>query len=120
MYVTTDFFQVNNKSLNNYTFALFYFGHRWYGSMVMPDFTSRVLVGKETFHAFWSKSTQANPPLIISAPTTAGSPEGVDFYEMRRRSADMMASNGYNYGPFGVLIPLVEYEGSGFFHCGTL
>lgn len=86
----------------------------------MPDFTSRVLVGKETFHAFWSKSTQANPALIISDPTTLGSPEGVDFYEMRRRSADVMASNGYNYGPFGVLIPLVEYEGSGFFHCGTL
>ena len=114
--------------------------------MVKPGFTSKVLEVKETFHAFWSKSAQANPALIISAPTTGGSPvsrelsllllvhldvhklhsfaslkqEGVDFYEMRRRSADVMASNGYNYGPFGVQIPLVEYEGSGFFHCGTL
>lgn len=108
------------ERLNNYNFALLYFGNRWHGMMVKPDFTSKMLGGNEMNHAFWSKSTQANPALIISAPTTGGHPVGVDFYEMRRRSADVMAPNVYDYGPFGVLIPLVEYEGSGFFHCGTL
>ncbi len=42
----------------------------------------------------------------------------VDFYEMRRRNkAFEDDAFNYDYSPFGVLIPLTGYEGSGFFHC---
>ena len=57
--------------------------------------------------------------MIISAPTYGqGSPVGVDFFEMRRRNVAFEDGlEDYDYSPFGVLIPLVGYEGSGFFHC---
>ena len=60
-----------------------------------------------------------NSTLIISSPSFGlGSPVGVDFYEMRRRNIEFESGQyDYDYSPFGVLIPLVEYEGSGFFHC---
>ena len=60
-----------------------------------------------------------NSTLIISAPSSdSGSPVGIDFYEMRRRNVAFEGGSfDYQYGPFGVLLPLVEYEGSGFFHC---
>ena len=49
--------------------------------------------------------------MIISAPTSDASPVGVDFFEMRRRNKlfENSAKN-YNYGPFGVLIEMVEAE----------
>jgi hypothetical protein len=43
----------------------------------------------------------------------------VDFYEMRRRNK-LFEGGIYNYAYsqlFGVLIPLVERTGAGFFHC---
>ena len=69
-------------------------------------------------NAFSGLGDQDNSTLLISAPTTKGSPVGVDFYEMRRRNVAFETGiYDYDYSPFGVLIPLVEYEGSGFFHC---
>ena len=76
------------------------------------------------YHAFWNNSfsrmgDEDNSTLIISAPSSdSGSPVGIDFYEMRRRNVAFEGGSfDYQYGPFGVLLPLVEYEGSGFFHC---
>jgi hypothetical protein len=77
----------------------------------------------EDYHAFWDhaftrRSQPDNSTFLISAPTYGLTPEGVDFYEMRRRNVPFDSFNKhFDYGPFGVLIPLVEYEGSGFFHC---
>ena len=70
-------------------------------------------------NAFSGTGTQDNSTLIISAPASnQGSPVGLDFFEMRRRNIAFESGiYDYEYGPFGVLIPLVEYEGSGFFHC---
>lgn len=77
----------------------------------------------EDYHAFWDhaftrRSQPDNSTFLISAPTYGLTPEGVDFYEMRRRNVPFDSfDKHFDYGPFGVLIPLVEYEGSGFFHC---
>lgn len=123
-----DFFEINNqtedfqKLMNNYTFALSFTGRRWYGKLLAPDRYSGNFK-EEEYHAFWDNAfsglgDQDNSTLLISAPTTKGSPVGVDFYEMRRRNVAFETGiHDYDYSPFGVLIPLVEYEGSGFFHC---
>ena len=109
--------------MNNYTFVLAFTGRRWYGKLVSPD-VYRGNFKEEEYHAFWQNAfsgtgTQDNSTLIISAPASnQGSPVGLDFFEMRRRNIAFEAGiYDYDYGPFGVLIPLVEYEGSGFFHC---
>lgn len=124
-----DFFEVNNETsefqqlLRNYTFVLWFTGIRWYGQIVQPGLTAETFK-EEEYHAFWNNAfsglgDQDNRTLIISAPTAGlGSPVGVDFYEMRRRNIEFEDGiYDYDYSPFGVLIPLVEYEGSGFFHC---
>jgi len=42
----------------------------------------------------------------------------VDFFEMRRRNKAFEGGNyDYDYSSYGVMIPLVEKEGAGFFHC---
>jgi len=75
------------------------------------------------YHAFWAKTFTGldkddNATLIISDPTSSEVPVGVDFYELRRRnSVFAQGEYDYDYGPFGVLIPLVGYEGVGLFHC---
>jgi len=116
-----DFFQLDNASvkfqelLKNYTFVLEYSGNRWYGRMLPPttDLSSR---DEEQHHAFWSNAlggeeSRDTDIVIVSDPApNSGSPVGVDFYEMRRR-------NENEYGPYGVLVPLAEYKGSGYFHC---
>jgi hypothetical protein len=72
------------------------------------------------YHAFWDNAFSGlgesdNSTFIISAPALETfDPVGVDFYEMRRRN---VPNSTFEYGPMGVLIPLIEYQGSGFFHC---
>ena len=127
-----DFFQVNNNStefqalLENYTFVVRYTGQRWYGQIAQPELTGESFK-EEEYHAFWNNTfsglgLEDNSTVIISAPTSGlGSPVGVDFYEMRRRNVAFETGiHDYDYSPYGVLIPLVEYEGSGFFHCNKV
>eukprot|EP00804_Cyclotella_cryptica_P006522 CCRYP_012789-RB/>CCRYP_012789-RB protein AED:0.24 eAED:0.24 QI:253/1/1/1/0.71/0.8/15/71/708 len=120
-----DFFQVNNSTssfqelLTNYTFVLWYSGRRWYGQLSSPTLTQESFV-EEEFHAFWANSfsgvgSKDNETLIISEPSSQGSPQGLSFYEMRRRNRPGTEASGY--GPFGVLIPLVDAEEAGFFRC---
>jgi len=123
-----DFFEQNDspgfqKLLSNYSFVLQYTGRRWYGQIKPPGFTG-LSFKEEEYHAFWNNAfsglgDEDNSTLIISAPTSGlGSPVGVDFYEMRRRNLALeIGIHDYDYSPFGVLIPLAQYEGSGFFHC---
>ncbi|KAL7516968.1 hypothetical protein ACHAWX_001938 [Stephanocyclus meneghinianus] len=120
-----DFFQINNSTssfqelLRNYTFVLWYSGRRWYGQIWSQDLTLESFV-EEEFHAFWANSfsgvgSNDNKTLIISDPSSQGSPEGLSFYEMRRRNLPGTEASGY--GPFGVLIPLIGAEDAGFFRC---
>ena len=88
-------------------------------------FTHRNLLC-DTFTAFWLNAfsglgNQDNATLLISSPAaSSGSPVGSDFYEMRRRNGVFEEGEfDYDYGPFGVLIPLTGYEGSGWFHCNV-
>ena len=42
----------------------------------------------------------------------------VDFFEMRRRvPSDLNENVNFKYGPYGALIPNMNYENAGFFHC---
>jgi hypothetical protein len=61
-----------------------------------------------------------NNTFLISEPTFEGSPSGVDFFERRRRNQKEIEKY-YDYDPFGVLVPLVNFaDGVGFFHCKVL
>ena len=124
-----DFFEVNNSTagfqqlMNNYTFVVAFTGRRWYGKLVSPDKYGGNFK-EEEYHAFWMNAfsglgLQDNSTLIISEPSTNdGSPVGLDFFEMRRRNIAFEDGElDFDYSPYGVLLPLVEYEGSGFFHC---
>jgi hypothetical protein len=43
---------------------------------------------------------------------------GIDWFEMRRRINSKLNPNViFSYGPYGALIPLLNYESAGFFHC---
>ena len=76
------------------------------------------------YHGFWDNvfsnfGVEDNSTFLISAPTFGGSPTGINFYEMRRRNVADSSMYKHDYDPFGVLIPLSGYEGSGFFHCNA-
>mmetsp|Transcript_22209 Transcript_22209/g.45394 ORF Transcript_22209/g.45394 Transcript_22209/m.45394 type:complete len:708 (+) Transcript_22209:228-2351(+) len=129
-FLDDDFFETNNRStafqklLENYTFVLRFTGRRWYGQISQPGLTS-VSFEEEEFHGFWNQifsgtGQQDNSTLIISDPSLGGSPVGLDFFEMRRRNDIFEGGTyDYDYDPFGVLIPLIPYAGSGFFHCNV-
>ena len=84
---------------------------------------SKIFDGKQEYHAFWDNAlsgvgVEDNSTFVISGPTDGISPVGVDFYEMRRRNIVFDDDvNEYDYDPLGILVALVPYEGSGFFHC---
>ena len=89
----------------------------------MPEMNSKIFNEGGEYHAFWDNAlshvgVEDNSTFVISASTNRISPVGVDFYEMRRRNIVFDDDSlEYDYGPLGVLIPLVPYEGNGFFHC---
>lgn len=118
-----DFFE--SKSLHNlneimedYSVAISYSGSRFYGTIIRPDAKLDDIFHPD-YHAFWSQSFDMNRTFIISDTTAESSPVGVDFYEMRRRTASSMQDSNvqFSYGPYGALIPLMDYQGTGFFHC---
>lgn len=127
-YSDDDFFEIHNQSvafqqlMKNYTFLLKYTGRRWYGQIVDPSLSADSFK-EEEYHAFWMNSfsglgQEDNSTLIISEITSSVSPASVDFFEMRRRNKVFETGiHDYDYSQYGVLIPLVEIAGAGFFHC---
>jgi len=117
-----DFFE--SKALHNledilddYSVIISYSGSRFYGTMVEPNATFDDIFPQD-YHAFWSQSFDVNRTFIISDTTFASNPVAVDFFEMRRRINSVRNPNvQFSFGPFGALIPLMNYEGTGFFHC---
>lgn len=89
----------------------------------MPEMNSKIFFRGGEYHAFWDNAlsgvgVEDNSTFVMSAPTNGISPVGVDFFEMRRRNVLFDDDvKEYDYDPLGVLIPLVPYEGNGFFHC---
>lgn len=96
--------------LEDYSVIISYSGSRFYGTIFRTGATFESLFPQD-HHAFWSNSFDVNRTFIISGTTLSSNPIGVDFFEMRRRIEK------YEYGPFGALIPLMNYQGTGFFHC---
>lgn len=104
--------------LEDYSVVISYSGSRFYATIIAPDRELEDIFPPD-YHAFWSESFDEDRTFIISDTTFASSPVGTDFFEMRRRIDNSMFSKhmNFNYGPFGALIPLMNYEGTGFFHC---
>ena len=85
-----DFFQINSESpefrevMTNYTMILRYTGRRWYGQIVHPGKITANKFDEGEWHAFWNNAfsgigQEDNSTVIISAPTTEGSPVGGKF-----------------------------------------
>jgi len=103
--------------LNDYKVVIAYTGSRFYGTITDSNATLDELFPPD-YHAFWSESFDVDRTFIISDATSTSSPVGVDFFEMRRRFNTLLNPNvQFSYGPYGALIPLMEYQGTGFFHC---
>lgn len=103
--------------LEDYSVVISYSGSRFYGTIIEPDATLDGLFPSD-YHAFWNQTFDMNRTFIISDTTFTSTPIGIDFFEMRRRINSMLNPNiMFSYGPFGALIPLMDYQGAGFFHC---
>lgn len=104
--------------LKDYSVVISYTGSRFYGTIIEPD-ASLDDIFHSDYHAFWSESLDGDRTFIISDTTSASSPVGADFFEMRRRTINPLFNENirFSYGPFGALIPLMNYEGTGFFNC---
>lgn len=105
--------------LEDFKVILSHAGSRFYATIAKANATLNGVgeIFDRDYHAFWSEAYDVNRTFIISDTTFASSPVGVDFFEMRRRVDHMQNDVQFTYGPFGVLIPLMKYPGTGFFHC---
>ena len=65
-----------------------------------------ILLPNERFHS-------SDLVFSESDPTKGATPVGVDVYER----ADTTKSKWDDYGPYGLLIPLYNISGKGYFHC---
>lgn len=103
--------------LEDYSVVLTFTGSRFYGTIIQSNASLDELY-PDNYHAFWDQSFNVNRTFIISDTTFDSSPVGVDFYEMRRRINELLNPDiHFSYGPYGAMIPLMDYEGVGFFHC---
>ena len=109
-----DFFE--RKSLHNlediledYSVVLSYTGSRFYGTIIEADASLDELFSKD-YHAFWDQSFNIDRTFIISDTTYTATPVGVDWFEMRRRINSLLNPNvDFSYGPYGALIPMMDY-----------
>lgn len=98
------------KILEDYSVIISYSGSRFYGTIIEPDANLDTLFSPD-YHAFWSNSFNVDRTFIISDETYGSSPIGTDFFEMRRRVDSMRNPNvQYSYGPYGALIPVMNYK----------
>jgi len=103
--------------LEDYSVVISFTGSRFYGTIVPSDTTFQALFPRD-YHAFWYESFDVNRTFIISDTTFESTPVGADWYEMRRRVKTVRNPNvQFKYGPYGAMINVMEYEGTGFFHC---
>jgi len=103
--------------LEDYSVVISFSGSRFFGEIIGSN-ESLDDVFHSDYHAFWTQAFDVNRTFIISDTTFTSTPVGVDFFEMRRRINSMLDPNiMFSYGPFGALIPLMDYQDTGFFHC---
>ena len=97
--------------LEDYSVVISYSGSRFYGTIVESDASIESLFPQD-YHAFWSQSFDVDRTFIISDTTFSDTPVGVDFFEMRRRVVNSLINPNveFSYGPYGALIPLMDYK----------
>eukprot|EP00578_Thalassiosira_sp_NH16_P023261 CAMPEP_0181093132 /NCGR_PEP_ID=MMETSP1071-20121207/9285_1 /TAXON_ID=35127 /ORGANISM="Thalassiosira sp., Strain NH16" /LENGTH=802 /DNA_ID=CAMNT_0023175351 /DNA_START=14 /DNA_END=2422 /DNA_ORIENTATION=+ len=101
-----------------YSVIIYFTGNRWCATMLPLSETITSWLVRLDYHAFWNTALDPDRTFIMSDITSTSYPTGVDWFEMRRRINYKLEENvSFYYGPIGVLVPLVGYEGSGWFHC---
>jgi len=99
----------------NYSVILHYSGSRWHGT-VMPSSSMGNFKDSNYlsyYHGFWQKSFDRQRTFLLSEVSYDGSPEVCDFFQMPQGSK----GEKIGHGPYGMLVPLTDVEGSGFFTC---
>jgi hypothetical protein len=94
---------------------LVYAGSRWFGTLnFSPESNADNLheIFTDEYHAFWNNLYEERT-FFISDPTSGASPVGVDFY----KNQNLDVPQWDDYGPFGLLTPLHNVSGKGYFHC---
>jgi len=96
--------------LEDYSVVISFSGSRFFGEIIGSN-ESLDDVFHSDYHAFWTQAFKVNRTFIISEKTFTGTPISVDFFEMRRRiGKNFNADVRFSYGPFGALIPLMDYQ----------
>ena len=98
-----------DEILLDYSVVISYTGSRFYGTIIEPNVSLYDLF-PPGYHAFWDSSFNVDRTFIISDTTFTNTPVGVDFFEMRRRVINSATNVQFSYGPYGALIPLMDYE----------
>ena len=101
-----DFF---TNDMNGFSLALVHSGNRWFG-VAERSSSNEFLKFGANFHAFWLNYFSESS-VMVSEITFGSSPVGVDFNQI------IEGDKNKEYGPYGRLKPLAQYEGDGFFHC---
>lgn len=92
--------------------ALVFGGGRWFNTYFSAGSGGDIKQGlmdwlyAREFHSFWDDLYHSD---IISDPTHGNDPIGVDF--------NRASFHGGDFKPFGLLTPIHEHSGQGFFHC---
>lgn len=100
-----------------YSIVTFYTGNRWYATIIPLNVTIQDYFHTD-YHAFWDTAFSEDRTFLVSDITRESYPADVDWFEMRRRiNYKIRQDVDFAYGPMGVLIPMINYDGSGWFHC---
>jgi len=96
-----------------YSIIISFTGNRWYSTIIPLNETTQNLLHVD-YHCFWDTALNEDRTFLISEVTSASYPVEIDWYEMRRRINYRLREDvDFAYGPIGVLIPMVDYRGSG-------
>lgn len=98
-----------------FSIALVYSGSRWFGTLefgLEKDFKLDQLSYGYEYHAFWDRLYEGRT-FFLSDPYTGAIPVGVDFYE----NQFLETPEWNDYGPWGLLKPIHNISGKGYFHC---
>jgi hypothetical protein len=96
-----------------YSIMISFTGNRWYSTIIPLNETTQHILHID-YHAFWDNALSEDRTFLISEVTSASYPVEIDWYEMRRRINYRLREDvDFAYGPIGVLIPMVDYDGSG-------
>mmetsp|Transcript_16220 Transcript_16220/g.35299 ORF Transcript_16220/g.35299 Transcript_16220/m.35299 type:complete len:234 (-) Transcript_16220:157-858(-) len=100
--------------LSDRTVVILHSGSRWLGSVMLHSEAIRFKRDLSEYHGFWEKAFDRGNTFLISDVSYEGTPDNVDFFRMYQQK---QVERHTGLGAYGVLAPLVDLEGVGFFSC---